>query len=107
MPWWVWLCIALFGVILLPAAVVSTRAVMRLARASGSLNSQVEARLARLQGQSDELNRLSARASQSAEFARARIDAARISFGRVETLSWAWNDVQALIDGIRGLVPRK
>ncbi len=107
MPWWVWLVVALFGVILLPAAVVTTRAVMRLGRASSSLNSQLEARLARLQGQSEELNRLSARASQSAEFARARIDAARISFGRVETLSWALKDVQTLINGARGLVPRK
>ena len=107
MPWWVWLVIALFGVILLPAAVVTTRAAMQLARASGSLNSQLEPRLARLQGQSEELNVLSERASQSAEFTRARIDAARISFGRVGTLSWALKDVQALVNGARGLVPRK
>ncbi len=107
MPWWVWLSLALFGVILLPATIVAVRAMLRLNRASNSLNAELEPRLARLQAQTEDLNVLSARATASTERTKERIAALQISLSRIQTFAWALRDVQAFVGGVRGLVPRK
>ena len=107
MPWWVWLCLALFGVILLPATVIAVRAIIGLNRVSNSLNGELEPRLARLQAQTEAMNELSARATASTERTKERIAALQISLSRIQTLAWALKDLQAFVGGVRGLVPRK
>ena len=107
MPWFVWVGVGVFVVLLAPAGILAATAVFRLLRALGSLNREMQPRTLRLQGQSEELNRLSAHATYRTELAKARIAMLQASLERIDVLLWALEDVRAFQAAIRGLIPRK
>ena len=107
MPWFVWVCIGVFVVLLVPTVAAATAAAFRLFRAAGSLGREMEPRTTRLQAQSDRLKQLSEHASERGELTRARFAALQVSMGRIDVLLWALDDVRAVNAAVRSLVPRK
>ena len=84
MPWFVWICLGVFLVVLIPTVAVAAVAGLRTLRAAGSLNRELEPRVARLQTQSEDLNRRSAQATYATELAKARIASLQASLKRVD-----------------------
>jgi len=107
MPWFVWLGVGVFCLLLVPATILVARAGFRLLRAAGSLGRELEPRAARLQAQQEEMNRLSERATFGSEAAKGRIEMLRISLERIEVFTWALEDVRPYQSALRWLVLRK
>ena len=107
MPWFVWVCLGIFLAALLPAMCIVVAAALRLFRAARSLGREIEPRAARLQAQSEELQRRSEHATYKGELTKARVAVLQASLGRVDVLLWALEDVRAFQRTVKSLMPRK
>ena len=103
MPWFVWICLGVFLVVLIPTVAIAVLAGLKTLRAAGSLNRELEPRVARLQAQSEDLNRKSAQATYATDLAKARIAALQASLKRIDVLLWALEDARALQRAVRAL----
>ncbi len=107
MPLFVWICLGVFLVVLIPTVALAVVAGLRTLRAAGSLNRELEPRVARLQAQSEDLNRRSAQATYATDLAKARIASLQASLKRVDVFLWALEDVRAFQRAVKTYVPRK
>jgi uncharacterized protein HemX len=105
-PWWVWIAVAAFAVVLAAGAVFAVATFVRLKRlrATGeAIAAQAEA-VAR---QSEELDRRLLHASERAEEIEQHLERLRAAGERLSVLSWALGDARKSVTRLRGAYLRK
>jgi hypothetical protein len=101
MPWWTWLSLAFFAVIVLAASIVTLlalRSMSRLQRTGELLQVAFED----LAEKSEELERRAARASTRVESAEPHFEHLRASLDRFSVLTWAIGDMAKTVARLRG-----
>jgi hypothetical protein len=103
MPWWSWIALAFFAVVVTGGAAVAVLAVLRLRRL-GATGDRVALALADLTRKTDELERRSERANQRAELVERKVAQLNASMERLSVLTWAAGDVARTISHMRSAV---
>ena len=103
MPWWTWVSLAFFAVIVLAASVVALLALRSLSRLQ-TVGERLQAAFEDLAVKSDELERRAARASSRVESAEPHFEHLRLTLDRFSVLTWAIGDVAKTIGRWRSAV---
>src|SRR6266550_6199023 len=103
MPWWTWIALGFFMVVLLVGATVtflSLRQMRRLQRAGVDVADALDG----VTQKTEELERRLEHASERAEMVEKRLDRLRESLERLSVLTWALGDVGKAISQLRSAV---
>jgi len=103
MPWWTWIALGFFMVVILVGATVtflSLRQMRRLQRAGVDVADALDG----VTQKTEELERRLEHASERAEMVEKRLDRLRESLERLSVLTWALGDVGKAISQLRSAV---
>jgi hypothetical protein len=103
MPWWSWIALVFFAVVVTSGTAVAVLAVLRMRRL-GATGDRVAVALADLTHKTDELERRLERANERAELVERRIAQLNASMERLSVLTWAAGDVARTISHVRSAV---
>jgi len=107
MPWWTWLALGFFALVVLGASVVALLALRSLS-ALQSVGERLSASLEDLNAKTLELERKSERASLRVEEVQPHVDHLRRTMERLSVLTWALGDVLKTVGEMRNaLLVRK
>ena len=99
-PWWTWVSLAFFAVIVLAASVVALVALRSLSRLQ-TVGERLQAAFEDLSTKSEELERRAARASSRVESVEPHFEHLRTSLDRFSVLTWAIGDMAKTVSRLR------
>jgi hypothetical protein len=105
-PWWVWIALATFAVVVAAGVIFAVAAFMRLKRLQ-AVGEAIAARADAVAAESEELERRLAHASERAGEVERHLDRLRASVERLSVLSWGLGDARKSVMRLRGAYLRK
>jgi serine/threonine protein phosphatase PrpC len=103
MPWWTWIALVFFAVVVAGGTAIALTALLRMRRL-GATGDSVALALADLTHKTEELERRLDHANERAELVERKIAELNASMERLSVLTWALGDVAKTVSYVRSAV---